>query len=243
MKTTIVFIFFLVTIIKIIKNNKIKEIKKSNNSSITKHIFQTSKYPIPKYVLTQNKLKFNDWNYTFFSDDDIINFFINNPLKEFPDIIKKFKYFNRGEHKADLFRYYYLYINGGVFIDSDVLLKKNIEDIIQNYDFVSVKSIVPNTLFNGFIATEKKNVIIYEALKMTYTTNNIQLKKNYHLICNQLFNIYNKYHNQTNILLKEYHDPRLNNIGVITIDNNDEHVLTHFSWSKQIPKHFKYFYK
>ena len=39
-------------------------------------------------------------------------------------------------------------------------------------------------------------------------------------------------------LLKEYHDPRLNNIGVITTDNNDEHVLTHFSWSKQIPKNF-----
>ena len=41
-----------------------------------------------------------------------------------------------GAHKADLFRYYYLYINGGVYIDSDLMITTNIENIILNYDLV-----------------------------------------------------------------------------------------------------------
>ena len=154
-----------------------------SKSNIPKVIFQTSKEKIPLYVKKMIKNKSKGWKYKYFSDEDIIQFFIDNPLKEFPKIIEKFNYFKNGAHKADLFRYYYLYIKGGVFIDSDAILNKDIESIIEDYSFVSVKSIVPNTLFNGFIATEKKNIIIYNALKKIYETKNKQLNKNYHLIC------------------------------------------------------------
>ena len=84
--------------------------------------------------------------------------------------------------------------------------------------------------------------MIYKALKKIYKTTNEELQKNYHLICKQLMDIYNKYHIKNQILLNEYHDTRLNNIGVITLDNNNNHVLTHFSWSKKVPKEFNYEY-
>ena len=42
------------------------------------------------------------------------------PLPEFPDIITKFNSLKRGEHRADLFRYYYLYINFSVYILRDL---------------------------------------------------------------------------------------------------------------------------
>lgn len=211
-----------------------------SKSNIPKVIFQTSKEKIPLYVQKMIKDKSKGWKYKYFSDKDIINFFIDNPLKEFPKIINKFNSFKNGAHKADLFRYYYLYIKGGVFIDSDAILNKNIESIIEDYSFVSVKSIVPNTLFNGFIATEKKNIIIYNALKKIYKTKNKQLNKDYHLICNQLFNIYNEYKNKNTILLNEVHINKYDNICVVTLDKFNHIALTHFAWSNKIPRNFNY---
>ncbi len=211
-----------------------------SKSNIPKVIFQTSKEKIPLYVEKMIKDKSKGWKYKYFSDEDIIKFFIDNPSKEFPKIINKFKSFKNGAHKADLFRYYYLYIKGGVFIDSDAILNNNIESIIEDYSFVSVKSIVPNTLFNGFIATEKKNIIIYDALKKIYKTKNKQLNKDYHLICHQLFNIYNKYKNKNTMLLNEVHIPKYDGICVITLDKFNNIALTHFSWSNKIPKNFNY---
>ena len=82
-----------------------------SKSNIPKVIFQTSKEKIPLYVQKMIKDKSKGWKYKYFSDKDIINFFIDNPLKEFPKIINKFNSFKNGAHKADLFRYYYLYIN------------------------------------------------------------------------------------------------------------------------------------
>lgn len=211
-----------------------------SKSNIPKVIFQTSKDEIPLYVKKIIQKKSKGWKYKYFSDEDIIQFFMNNPLKQFPKIIEKFNYFKNGSHKADLFRYYYLYIKGGVFIDSDAILNKDIESIIEDYSFVSVKSIVPNTLFNGFIATEKKNIIIYNALKKIYKTKNKQLNGNYHLICHQLFDIYNQYKNKNTILLNEVHIQKYDNTCVITLDKFHNIALTHFAWSKKIPKDFNY---
>jgi len=47
----------------------------------------------------------------------------NNQLEEFPNIINHIKSLTKGQHKADIFRYYWLYLNGGIFIDDD--RKKN----------------------------------------------------------------------------------------------------------------------
>ena len=233
---------FLIIIFYIIYKNR----NKKYHSNIPKIVFQTSKEKIPEYVKKMIKNKITGWEYIYFSDQDIIEYFKQNPLKEFPDIIEKFHHFKNGAHKADLFRYYYLYINGGVFIDSDAILERNINFIIKNYDFVSVKSIVPRTLFNGFIATTKNNSIIYHALELLYNTTNEQLGcgdrsvKDYHLVCKQFLSVYNKYKDKNSKLLYEYHDAKLNNIGVKTYDNNNIHVLTHFSWYKKVPKKIDY---
>lgn len=217
------FIFF--------KKNKYK-------SGIPKIIFQTSKEKIPNYITNKIKKNSKNWEYKFFNDIDIINYFQTNPLEEFPDIINKFNYFKNGAHKADLFRYYYLYINGGVFIDSDAILEKNIDSIIKSYSFISVKSIVPNTLFNGFIATHAKNIIVYESLKEIYNTTNEELNNNYHLICQQFLSIYNKYKNKNTHLLTEIHDRKTNNLCVKTYDSINRHVISHFAWCKNIPENY-----
>ena len=119
---------------------------------IPKILFQTSYEPIESYVTEKLKKYISDeWTYLYFNDDDIKEFFRKNPLDEFPKIEKVFDSF-LGSHKADLFRYYFLYINGGVFIDSDAMLRSSLDEVIADCDLFYV--INDNSMvFNGFIGT------------------------------------------------------------------------------------------
>ena len=87
------------------------------NLSIPKILIQTSKSSIPEKFLNRNKYFSKGWDYKFFSDEDIIKYFNNNPLKEFPNITDIFNSFKNGAHKADLFRYYFLWLYTSWMVD------------------------------------------------------------------------------------------------------------------------------
>ena len=208
-------------------------------NSIPKILFQVSKFKQPQYVIDMIKSYLpDDWIYINYIDGDEVGFFLNNPLKEFPDIIKKFHSIKLGQHRADLFRYYVLYIIGGVYIDSDAMIYMDIEKIIRHYSFVSVKSIVPDTIFNGFIASYKGNDIILKAIQYIYSVNNTELEKKYLIICENLYDIItkNKYDNIK--LYQEY--ITYNGITcptgtVNTLDDKNNIILTHYQLTKVIP--------
>lgn len=79
---------------------------------IPKVIVQTSRKPIYQYTVDMIKELSPGWDYQYFDDNRVIQFFVSNPLEEFPDVVQKFLSFSYGEYRADLFRYYYLYVNG-----------------------------------------------------------------------------------------------------------------------------------
>ena len=77
-------------------------------SNIPKVVFQTSKNRLPEYVIQLIKSKIPaDWLYLHFVDDEVIQFFRDNPLEEFPNVIERYHSIRVGATKADLFRYYY----------------------------------------------------------------------------------------------------------------------------------------
>ena len=55
---------------------------------IPKILLQTSKEKLEPYVLDILKPHIDGWNYIHFVDSEIIEFFKQNPLDEFPDIIE-----------------------------------------------------------------------------------------------------------------------------------------------------------
>ena len=207
---------------------------------IPKIVMQTSKIKPVKQVIDKVKSYIPDWKYIHFVDSEIIDYFKNNPLSEFPNIITKFKSYTRGEHKADLFRYYYLYLNGGIFLDSDAIFEVDVKNIIKSYDSVFVKSFMPNThLFNGFIATYPENPIIYDALHHAYQTEDNILKKNYHYLCEELWRIYNK-HNLPNMkIYQEYNKTHQGYGGSVILNDNGNKLLSHYFQSKVIPTNTK----
>ena len=49
------------------------------------------------YVLDMITNRLNsDWKYEFYNDNDVIQFFINNPITDLPDIIQKYNSIKKG---------------------------------------------------------------------------------------------------------------------------------------------------
>lgn len=208
--------------------------------AIPKIIFQTSKNKRPSpYIVKMIKNKAQNWEYIHFTDLEIIKFFINNPIEEFPNIVNIFKSIKCGAHKADLFRYYFIYIKGGVFIDDDAMLQYNMDYISSDYDFFSVNSsYCPGCIFQGFIGAVPKNKIIYEALKNAYSINITNLNNDYLLICRNLHNIIKN--NMWDFKYKIYDETYGNNKVAITVDRekNNLIILVHYFHSKVVPNSY-----
>ena len=211
---------------------------------IPKIIIQTAKNNPERYIIDIINQKCPEWTYIHFIDSEIIQYFKENPIQELPDIIEKFNSFSKGQHKADLFRYYYLYLNGGIFLDSDAIFEVNVNDIIKSYDSVFVKSFMPNThLFNGFIATYPKNPIIYDALKHAYETEDMILKNHYHYFCEELWRIYNRRNLPNMKIYQEHNKSHTGYGGSVILYDNGEKIISHYWQSKKIPNNIESKYK
>lgn len=180
------------------------------------------------------------WDYRHFDDQRILAFFAANPLEEFPDIIDKFHSFSCGAHKADLFRYYFLYLEGGVYLDSDAVLEAPIDAIINNYQFVTINGYHQrkNLIFNGFLICPAKHPIMKAALDNAYSLDNQQLIEDYHLICKNLFDIIQKDFSQdssVNVYQEEKNDDYL--AATRTFNTNRQLLLTHYCYLRRVPGH------
>ena len=230
-------IVFIGIITFISRVGKREGFESGQGQGIPKIIIQTSKNKPPQKVINNfKKVLSPGWIYKHFDDNEIIDFFKNNPIDEFPDVIEKFNSFKSGAHKADLFRYYYIYKNGGVFVDSDAVLEKMTDDVVGNYDFFSVNSLVtPNSIFQGFIGAVPRNEIIYKALKDIYEIDPKILEKRYFTIVENLYKIVNE--NKYNFKIKLFEEKRPNKDPVaITYDpDTGDVVLKHYFSSKDVP--------
>jgi len=203
---------------------------------IPKVIVQTSRHGIPPYVIKMIQDLSPGWEYVHFTDHDIIQFFIDHPLEEFPEVIPKFYSYNYGEHRADLFRYYYLYVKGGVYIDSDAMIEDHIENIVRDYEFFSVDSTyLPNSIFQGFIGCAPRNIILYQALKDIYSITNEKLIGDFHILCKNLHRFVNEHKHECTIKLY-LEQPKQNNCYSIIDTEDNRVVLIHHSETKRIPE-------
>jgi len=204
---------------------------------ITKILLQTSKEKPEQYIIDMISTMIpNSWHYKHYNDSEIIDFFNENAIEEFPNIIDKFNNMQCGAHKADLFRYYFIYLNGGVFLDSDAMIKKNIQDIVGNYSFFSVNSTyIEKSIFQGFIGSCPKNEIVYKALQNLYNATKDDLH-DYFWVVKNLYKIVNNYSNHFPFLIKlfkeEFED--INTSKVIDEDDNSLILLHHYK-NKKVP--------
>jgi mannosyltransferase OCH1-like enzyme len=206
--------------------------------SIPKNIVQTSRNKPEQYIVDMIRERSQGWEYNHFNDDEIIEFFYENPISEFPNVVAKFFTFSYGEHRADLFRYYYLYVKGGVYIDMDAMIEENIDIIVGDVDFFTVNSsYFPGTVFQGFLGATPLNPLIYKALSDLYNIPNTNLIREFHLLCKNLYLfIQEEYQNrEPRIKIKLFEEVYGNEEDAHVKDEN-KIVLIHYHIRKIIPR-------
>ena len=145
--------------------DNICDYNKNYQACIPKKIHQTyyDKKKIPQKVYDNIKKYAPEYNHIIYDDVDCVNYLHKYYGKEFVNL---FNSFEKGAHKADLFRYCVLYNEGGVYLDIKTELIQPIKDIFNEKDtFYSVLSIIKKTIYQGVIATPPNNKIF---LKLIY---------------------------------------------------------------------------
>lgn len=186
---------------------------------MNKIILQTSKVK-PSSDHSDKIMKYaSGWKYLHFNDKEILDFFDKNPIPGFEGIKERFYEIPRGEHRADLFRYYFLYLYGGMFLDLDIVLLKNIDDLVSDYDFVSAKEDATDQfvfndtkrgrVFNGYMYTKAKSPIILLCLQHIYnipisSLNADKFDNRYYHICEFLYDVCHAHNSSMNIMLYDF---------------------------------------
>lgn len=128
------------------------------------------------------------YEYLFFSEKDCINY-INKYYSE--ELQQLFENLSNLAHKCDLFRYCYLYKEGGIYIDADLEMKVSCDTIIDTSksSFITAVGAHSNNTFgectNGFILTEPSNNIFLYLIDFMVANPN---PRDYGLYVKDLFN-------------------------------------------------------
>jgi hypothetical protein len=192
-----------------------------------------------------NKLKRftgDNWTYVHFTNKEMFEYLKTHALDEFPQIANQMLRINSGPHKADLFRYYYLYKHGGVYIDSDAMLEQDINYLVDNYDFFTVKGVAEESCFQGFIGSAPGNSIIKAALDHAITIDPMVIRDNYSVFTDYLGQIVKNSDKKNVKLLAEtlldlkLPDSTYTKTSVTYDPENLTLVLIHYFHDKVIPR-------
>ena len=157
-------------IIELYSNFKIEEKPIKDLKYIPKKIIQTHKnicdnlyhYNAVMTLLEQNP----SYEYFFYNDNDAREFIQEHfqehlVVKDENQVVAVLRVYDLivpGAIKADLFRYCYLFINGGIYIDSKISSFIQFDDLIDENDKkILVKDDAPNSIYNGIMIMEKGN--------------------------------------------------------------------------------------
>jgi len=94
-----------------------------------------------------------------------------------PDVVSAYLSVKPGSFKADLLRYCFLYIHGGVYLDCKSIPLIPFREMIKpKYDFLLVRDAIPDSIYNAFMAIVPKHELMFNAIQLS--VKNI-LKKHY----------------------------------------------------------------
>lgn len=156
-------------------NKQIELPKLDNYDTIPNILFQIYMYytgKIPDYIFDGIKTYAPNYKHIIFNELDAKQFLT---LYFHKRIIERFNNLKLGAHKADLLRYCYLYIYGGVYIDIKTLFIKPLDEIFTNksYFYTCIESL-NGVMYNGILASKPRNILF---LKLIWYIINIPLYK------------------------------------------------------------------
>ena len=105
--------------------------------------------------------------------------------KHYPkEVVARFDTLPLGAFKADLFRYAYLYVNGGIYLDIKTELRRPLAELFP--DRTVAQSVICHAhskkIYNGIIATPPGNPIFPLLIDQLVYVPNTTLKRHYHTV-------------------------------------------------------------
>ena len=164
--------------------------KQPNDLKIPKVIIQTyhDKSKIRNKVYKNIKKYAPEYTQIIYDDEECIEFLHQfdvtfKSIKTYNfNIVYLFRSFKRGAHKADLFRYCYLYQHGGIYLDIKTELIKPLKKIFtQDNTLYTVLSKVKHSIYQGIIAVYPRNPMIGCLINHCIYSTRIKLSMDYHI--------------------------------------------------------------
>ena len=120
-------------------------------SAIPRILHQTykSRADVPAKVDANIAAFAPEYERRFYDDTDIAAFLAQHFT---PEVGAAFRTLKSGAHKADLFRYCVLYIEGGVYMDIKTQLVRSLQDLFPEGHISTVIAVLPNAIYNGILA-------------------------------------------------------------------------------------------
>lgn len=154
---------------------------RQRSSKIPKLIIQTNEsdqVPPGMVDATNSILSLNpEYGYSYFTDQEARKFIFTHMGQR---VGRAYDKLIPGAYKADLFRYCYLWVNGGIYIDMGMLGLGKLDGVVGDQDtFVAPEDNGSDAIYNAFIASIPQHPIIGEAIDLavknieseTYTSN------------------------------------------------------------------------
>jgi mannosyltransferase OCH1-like enzyme len=180
---------------------------------IPKVIIQTyyDKSKIPDKVYKNIRKYAPEYKHIVYDDDDCIEFLTQfnktfNKTSDF-NLVNRFNSYRKGAHKADLFRYCYLYQYGGIYLDIKTELIHPIDELIVNNNtlYTVIAANNNNTIYQGVMAVYPKNPIIGKLVNQCIGAKNIFLFFNYWLLLEFFYKCITNEVNLDKLLPEKYH--------------------------------------
>ncbi len=204
---------------------------------IPRIIIQTSPDPAPDHVRDLFALRAPSWDYRHFTDACILDFFHANPSPEFPEIVRVFNRFDRGEHKADLFRYYFLYLYGGLFMDMDAAPEVDLDEVVGDRDQLLIAAFDPACgIYNGILGATAGSPLIHMALRHIYHTPAAIVSDSYHYFCKSLQTFNHAYPALNGVVYQEINMVDQGVAGSIVVDHRGARIFTHYWQRGSVPE-------
>lgn len=152
--------------VKVVKHYD-PRIKAKTYQRIPRIIIQTNeKDTVPVKMLEAMNILIEmnpEYEYMYFDNEDVKKYLLENFD---PKVLAAYNKLKPGAYKADLFRYCILYKMGGVYIDSPMLCKRPLADLIMPTDeFISPEDNQTGGIYNAFICSSPGNLIMKKCIE------------------------------------------------------------------------------
>ena len=158
---------------------------------IPRTLVQTTrdKAAVPERTWANLRRYDSGYTHVLFDDDDCIRFMQTHAI---PGVSQEsaVRVFRRlhGAHKADLFRYYYLYVKGGVYLDIKTVLIRPLDEVFSgSYFYTVLSAIYPDALYQGVIATAKEAPVLKQAIEHVLATPQRAVDADYQIFTKKLY--------------------------------------------------------